>query len=113
MIAHQHVLIDGNRIADWDSFHDLFAQAFGFPAFYGRSLDAWIDCLSSLDAPEAGLASLQVAPGGVVVLCLAGVAELRRRCPEIYDAIVEGAAFVNHRRIERGARAILVLAFDT
>ncbi len=35
------VRIDTNRIVDWNSFHDVFAEAFGFPDFYGRNMNAW------------------------------------------------------------------------
>ncbi|MCA9610738.1 MAG: barstar family protein [Myxococcales bacterium] len=34
------VAIPTRRIVDWDTFHDVFAEAFGFPGFYGRNLDA-------------------------------------------------------------------------
>ncbi|MGC8001097.1 barstar family protein, partial [Salmonella enterica] len=40
------VQLAGDRITDWDSFHTESAAAFGFPDFYGRSMDAWVDCLS-------------------------------------------------------------------
>ncbi len=106
-----NVQIDGSKIKDWASFHDQFAEVLGFPSFYGRNMDAWNDCMTSLDAPEDGLSSIHVAPGDVLVLCIAGAADLKKRCPEIYDALVECAAFVNWRRIEKGEPAVLVLSF--
>jgi hypothetical protein len=47
----------------------------------------------------------------VLVLCISGVADLRKRCPEVYDALVECSAFVNWRRIEKGEPAVLGLSF--
>ncbi|MFM0375819.1 barstar family protein [Paraburkholderia strydomiana] len=47
--------MDTTEIADWPSFHRLFAQIFGFPTFYGSNMDALIDCLSHLDEPEAAM----------------------------------------------------------
>ena len=41
------VRIDGDRIVDWDTFHNVFTEAFGFPGFYGRNMNAWIDCLTN------------------------------------------------------------------
>ena len=35
------VRIDTKRIRDWASFHDVFAEALGFPDFYGRNMVAW------------------------------------------------------------------------
>jgi hypothetical protein len=93
------------------SFHDHFAKNFGFPAFYGRNMNAWIDCMSSLDAPEDGLSSVHVAAGEVLVLCVSGAEGLKKRCPEIFDALIECAAFVNWRRIEQGEAAVLALSF--
>jgi RNAse (barnase) inhibitor barstar len=48
------VRIDGTRLQSWDAFHSAFASAFGFPDFYGRNMDAWIDCMTSLDSPGTG-----------------------------------------------------------
>ena len=94
-MSHTTVTIDAARIVDWASFHTIFAEAFGFPGFYGRNLNAWIDCLSSLDAPEDGMTTIHAPPGGVLLLNLLHMHDLAERCPDIYAAIVEDAAFIN------------------
>ena len=106
------VSLDTSRITDWDTFHTVFAEVFGFPDFYGRNMDAWIDCMTYLDDPDAGMTTVHALPGGVVALQLDGVDALARRCPEIYDAIVECAAFVNWRNIEIGQTPVLALSFS-
>jgi hypothetical protein len=93
------VKLDTSRIHDWDTFHDAFAQAFGFPDFYGRNMNAWNDCMTYLDDPAAGMSKVHAPSGGVVVLELEHVADFARRCPEQYAAIIECSAFVNWRRI--------------
>ncbi len=40
------------QITDWDTFHDAFAATLGFPGFYGRNMDAWIDCVTSVDRDD-------------------------------------------------------------
>jgi len=105
------VRIDTARIQNWDSFHDVFAEAFGFPDFYGRNMDAWIDCLTYLDDPAAGMSAVHVPQGGVVTLQLDGVDDFAVRCPEQYRAIVECSAFVNWRCVEHGAAPLLTLSF--
>jgi hypothetical protein len=105
------VKLDTHRITDWESFHQVFAEVLGFPAFYGRNLNAWIDCMTYLDEPNAGMTTVHAPPGGVLVLELEHVDELAARCPDLYAAIVECAAFVNWRRIEAGASAVLALSF--
>jgi len=108
----KNIHIDGNAITDWGSFHDYFSKMLGFPAFYGRNMDAWIDCMTSTDAPEDGLSAVHVAKGDMLVLCVSGAARLKKRCPEIYDALVECSAFVNYRRIEMGDQAVVALSFN-
>lgn len=107
----KNIQIDGSKITDWVSFHDSFSKALGFPAFYGRNMNAWIDCMTSLDVPEDGLSSVHVATGDVLVLCISGATDLKKRCPEIYDALAECTAFVNDRRIEMGEQAVLANSF--
>jgi Barstar (barnase inhibitor) len=106
-----NVEIDGNKITDWESFHDWFSNTLGFPGFYGRNMDAWNDCMTSLDNPDDGLSSVHVTPGDVLVLCIAEAQSLKQRCPEIFDSLVECSAFVNWRRIEKGDKAVLALSF--
>jgi RNAse (barnase) inhibitor barstar len=108
---HKHVEINAEDVTDWNCFHDFFAKKFGFPSFYGRSMDAWIDCMTSLDAPDEGMTTVHVATGDVVVLRIIGVTHLKATHRDIYEALIECSAFVNYRRIERGRPAILALSF--
>ena len=43
-----------------DAFHKAFAEIMGFPEFYGRNWDAWIDCMSYLDDPAAGMTQVSL-----------------------------------------------------
>lgn len=108
--AHK-VTIDCRRIVDRAAFHDVFAAAFGFPAFYGRNMDAWIDCLTCLDDPDAGMTAVTVPPGAVLALELIAARDLASRDRDLFDAIVDGASFVNWRRIEQGEAPVLALAY--
>jgi hypothetical protein len=101
------VRIDGSRLCDWQPFHDVFAAEFGFPSFYGRNMNAWIDCMTSLDAPEDGLTAVHGSSADPVVLHIESASSIPR---EIFDAISECGAFVNWRRISTGEPAILVLS---
>jgi len=105
------VRIDGRRIRDWGSFHAVFKEAMGFPDFYGANMDAWIDCMSYVDDPTAGMTTQHVSPGAVLTLHVDEINDFAFRCPEQYDALVECSAFVNWRRAERGEPAVLALSF--
>ena len=105
------VKIDTALIKDWESFHKVFATTLGFPDFYGKNMNAWIDCMTSLDCPEDGMTSVHVGLGEVLVLELDSIDDFIKRCPEQYGAIVECSSFVNYRRIEQGSSAVLALSF--
>ena len=48
------VRIPTSEIVDWESFHSVFQRVLGFPEFYGRNMNAWIDCLTSADSLDDG-----------------------------------------------------------
>jgi hypothetical protein len=105
------VTIPVDKIFDWPSFHDAFRRELGFPDFYGRNMNAWIDCMTSVDAPADGMTTVTVQSGVILVLRIDKPFEFRRRCPEQYDAMVECTAFVNFRRVEIGEPPVLALLF--
>lgn len=104
----QTIRIDGTKIKDWDSFFEEFSKAFGFPAFFGKNMDAWIDCMTNLDEE---FNAVRVQPGEMLCVALDGARDFKAQCPEQFQAFVECASFVNWRRLEIGDPAILVLSF--
>jgi RNAse (barnase) inhibitor barstar len=105
------VSIDCAKIHDWNSFHDEFAAVFDSPDFYGRNMDAWIDCMTSLDEPDHGMTRIHAAKGNVLTMRLENVAPFRETHPDLYAAIIECTAFVNWRRIEVGEPSVLAIIF--
>jgi RNAse (barnase) inhibitor barstar len=102
------VRIDARRIHDSDTLHSVFAESLGFPAFYGRNMNAWIDCMSYLDNPDAGMTTVHGTASDPVVLHIEHINSLAN---ELYTEIVDCAAFVNWRRLENSEPAILCLSF--
>lgn len=101
--------IPADKITDWNTFHTVFQGALGFPGFYGRNMNAWIDCMTSLDDPSSGMTRVSVADGELVALRIDDAPDFQRRCPEQYEALIESASFVNYRRIEVGEKPVLTL----
>jgi len=101
------VRVYATQIHDWDSFHDVFSAVFGFPDFYGRNMDAWIDCMTCLDDVDAAMTSIHGSTSDMVVL---QIDEVDRMPAEIYKVLVDCAAFVNWSRIEQGDPAILAMS---
>lgn len=104
------VTIDATLISSWDSFHELFKATFGFPEFYGRNMDAWIDCMSYLNDEGSGMTTLQLEKGDTLVIELVGAETLKQKCPEIYLALFECTAFVNSRIIESDQESVISLS---
>jgi len=98
------------EIHDWKSFHSVFARVLGFPEFYGRNLNAWNDCMQSIDNPAHGMSKVHVAKGRMLVLDLGICTEFARRCPEQYEAILDNSAFVNYARMKAGERPVLAVS---
>jgi hypothetical protein len=96
-VSTKSVQIDCARIVDWDSFHDVFCQEFGFPDFYGRNMDAWIDCMSYVDDPAAEMTSLHIGHGDTLTIVLRGAHSFLKRCPDLHAELVECLACVNQR----------------
>ncbi|MEP7007400.1 MAG: barstar family protein [Sphingomonas bacterium] len=106
------IFIPTADIIDWDTFHDVFEKALGFPGFYGRNMDAWIDCMTYADDPDSDMITPSVQPGELLTLRLADAATFKKRCPDQYEALIECTAFVNYRRVERGDEPVLSLLVE-
>ena len=107
------IRIDTRMIFDSASFHDVFAREFGFPSFYGRNMDAWIDCMSYLDEIDAGMSTIHVAPGETLFIELAHAKEFERRCPYLLKDLVKCTEVVNARQKERVLPPLLELVIDS
>ena len=106
------IKIDADEIVDAGTFHTVFARTFGFPEFYGRNMDAWIDCMGYLDEPTAEMSVVHVPPGTTLALVLENAASFKVRCPAIFADLVECAAVVNWRCVKAGTNPLLALAYD-
>jgi hypothetical protein len=103
--------VDCKNIIDWPTFHDEFNRVFQFPDFYGRNMDAWNDCMTSIDAPDEQMTGIHCEAGSFLTIELANVNELRGDRAQFLEAIVDGVAFVNFRRIDVGERPVLALSY--
>src|SRR5690349_13412891 len=110
-MSFKEVVIDASEIVDWPSFHSLFAKAFGFPVFYGRNMDAWIDCMTDLDDPGSGMSAVHAPRGGIALVTLLNAKAFASRCPEQAAALNDCAAFVNWQRCEQGRAPVLALSY--
>lgn len=102
------VYLDGSAIVDWYSFHTICAKQFGFPDFYGRNGNAWIDCLTYIDVGD-GMSKFVLEPGESLRIEVAESELFRQRQPQILEALVDWTGCVNERFVATGGQPRLQL----
>ncbi len=95
------VRIDGAAITGWDAFHTQSQQVFGFPDFYGRTMDAWIDCLSYL-RDDDGMSAIRLAPDEVLQIDIVHADVWRSAHPDMLDEVLYCIAGINERYADYG-----------
>jgi len=98
----EHAQIDISSVSNWEEFHAVFAHKFSFPDYYGKNMNAWIDCMEDFALGDRSL-----------MLHMDGMAKLKEVCPEIYEAICECSSFINYRSKESGGSTFLALSFSS
>jgi hypothetical protein len=102
------VQLKGANLTDWPAFHAECQSAFGFPAFYGRNLDAWVDCLSYL-RDEEGMTKFRLKPDEVLQIIIADSALMREQAPDMLDEITFCVQGINERYEDYGEKPALEL----
>ncbi|MBC7573551.1 MAG: barstar family protein [Herminiimonas sp.] len=95
------VTLDGAAMTDWAAFHDASQAVFGFPEFYGRSMDAWIDCLSYL-RDDDGMSAIRLGPDEVLDIEIANSAAWRAAQPDMLEEVLYCIAGINERYEDYG-----------
>jgi RNAse (barnase) inhibitor barstar len=90
--------IDTNQITSWKQFHNLFSTKFNFPDYYGKNMNAWIDCMEDF------------AIDGLTIIEFGDCKVFKKSQPEIHSAILECSAFINYRSTESGDKPNLIIS---
>jgi Barstar (barnase inhibitor) len=100
--------LETSDIVDWDTFHAASRMAFGFPDWYGRNMNAWIDCLSYLHLGD-GMSRYHLADGDVLTIEMRDAEDFATRLPELALALMTATSAVNQRYAEQGKPPMLAL----
>ena len=100
--------LNGSSILGWESFHTECQAAFGFPAFYAHTVDAWVDCLSYL-RDEDGMTRFRLGPDEVLEIIVKDSAAMRERVPELLEEMTFCIAGINERYEDYGEKPALTL----
>ena len=102
------VQLNGEQITDWESFHTVCAEAFGFPAFYGRTIDAWIDCLSYLRDDE-NMTRFHLKADEALQIVVTHSAALQKNAPDLLEEVAFCVEGINDRYNDYGEKPALSL----
>ena len=101
-------ILNGKEITDEASFHAQCVPAFGFPAFYGNSMDAWVDCLSYL-RDEDGMSKFRLKPNEVLEIVVQDADALKAQAPDLLEEVTFCIAGINERYEDYGEKPALKL----
>jgi hypothetical protein len=101
-------VIDTKAIHDWDTLHAVCKEAFGFPDFYGRNGNAFIDCLACLDQAD-GMSRFALRPGETLTVELTDAYVFAGRAPEQAVALLAWIGAANELHVEAGKPPMLVI----
>ncbi len=101
--------LNGELITDWDSFHTECEKVFGFPDFYGRNMNAWVDCLSYL-RDDDGMSKFVLKENEVLTIEVLHSDKLRAAAPDIVEELQFCVAMINERCEDYEETATLRLA---
>ena len=100
--------LNGAAITGMDSFHAESRRAFGFPDFYGNTMDAWVDCLSYL-RDEDGMSKFRLKPNEVLEIVVKDAAAMRAQAPDLLEELTYCVAGINERYEDYGEKPALAL----
>ena len=102
------VQLNGAAIVDEAAFHAESRRAFGFPASYADSIDAWVDCLSYLRDDE-NMTKFRLQPNEALQIVITDSGALRARLPDLMDEIAFCVGGINERYEDYGEEPALEL----
>jgi len=102
------VQLNGAAIVDEAAFHLESRRAFGFPASYAASIDAWVDCLSYLRDDE-NMTQFRLKPNEVLEIVITDSQALQARLPDLVEEIAYCVGGINERYDDYGEKPALKL----
>ena len=100
--------LNGAAIVDEASFHAESRRAFGFPASYANTMDAWVDCLGYL-RDEDNMTKFRLKPDEVLEIVVTDADKLRAQAPDLLEEMSFCIGGINERYEDYGEPPALEL----
>lgn len=101
-----HVIIDFVKIKSIDDFYDEMTRVFGFPAFFGRNGNAFIDCLFSLRYPQDEMTAIHIRKDEYIIMELVNFSSASQN---VKDTLIISIEFVSMKCKEKGQEPSILL----
>ncbi|QQO73835.1 barstar family protein [Morganella morganii] len=108
MKISKKIKVDFSKIKTLDDFYTELSDIFGFPVFFGRNINALIDCLFSLRYPQDEMTKIHVAASEylLIELCHFSLA-----IDKIKQTLIVAIENVSLKCKEKGQEPSIVLLF--
>jgi len=100
--------LNGAAITDEASFHQQSREAFGFPASYADSIDAWVDCMSYLRDDE-NMTKFRLKANEVLEIVITNADQLKAAAPDLMEELMYCIGGINERYEDYGEKPALEL----
>jgi hypothetical protein len=100
--------LNGAVIADEASFHQQSREAFGFPASYADSIDAWVDCMSYLRDDE-NMTKFRLKADEVLEIVILEADKMKAAAPDLLEELTYCVGGINERYEDYGEKPALEL----
>jgi len=100
--------LNGAVIIDEASFHQQSREAFGFPADYADSIDAWVDCMSYLRDDE-NMTKFRLKANEVLEIVITDADKMKAATPDLLEELTFCIGGINERYEDYGEKPALEL----
>lgn len=96
--------LDFSEVNNLDTMHEVLKKAFGFPDFYGKNVNALIDCWTSLRYPEDGMTQIHIGADEMLTIKIVSFPFDKHTMLNHFFIAVQA---VNLRYTNRGEKAVI------
>ena len=100
--------LNGAAIDDEAAFHRQSREAFGFPASYADSIDAWVDCMSYLRDDE-NMTRFRLKANEVLEIVITDADKMKAAVPDLLEELAFCIGGINERYEDYGEKPALAL----
>ncbi|KAA8993836.1 barstar family protein [Affinibrenneria salicis] len=108
MRVEKSITLNFSSIKTVDELYDELSLKLGFPDFFGRNIDAVIDCMFGVRYPDEGMIKVNVSEDGCLSL---NIKNFSSADVKLKDSIIHIVEYVNYKYQFKGLEPAILLCF--